>query len=106
MLSNDDFNTIYLCCRSRLLRIARSGVPCDADAEDVLHDAFTAFFKKSPAGLSIDEAKRYLFRCVSSALSDWWRDTLRRRDRHAALAEGDVNSTIANPLNILLRKEE
>ena len=73
MLTGADLAAVYENCRNHLLAVARRGVPCDADAEDVLHEAFARFFQRAPRALHPDEAGRYLTRCVVNAVSEWWR---------------------------------
>ncbi len=53
-------------------------LPCEAEAEDVLHEAFIRFFKKAPNLLRAEDTRRYLIRCVVNGVSDWWRATGRR----------------------------
>lgn len=73
MLSEADIRGIYQNCRGTLLGLARRGVPCEADAEDVLHRAFLRFLERAPQGMTPHEAERYLARCVTNAVADWWR---------------------------------
>lgn len=65
---------IYRSCRQMLLGLACRGVPCEADAEDVLHRVFLRFLERAPEGMTLPEAERYLVRCVSNAVADWWRN--------------------------------
>ncbi len=59
-LADRDFQEIYLSTKAQLLAIARRSVLCDADAEDVLHNAFTRFFERKPELLGREEARHYL----------------------------------------------
>ena len=90
MLTNRDFEVVYRCCKNRLLGIARRSVPCDADAEDVLHSAFARFFEKAPRHMDPDQAQGYLLRCVTNAAADWWRVNARQREHRQDTAEPDA----------------
>ena len=101
-----DLTTLYLCCRGRLLAMVRSGVPCEADAEDVLHTAFESFFQKAPGHLSVQEAERYLFRCVCNALAYWWRKSQRSLDAYRDFKNCRAESDMASPGEALVQQEE
>ena len=87
MLTSEDFRITYQGCKAHLLAIARKGVPCEADAEDVLHEAFIRFFKKAPNLPRAEDARRYLIRCVVNGVADWWR-AVGRRERSCRNGRG------------------
>ena len=111
-MSSYDVETIYRCCKDRLLNIARASLPNEADAEDALHDTFTRFFEKAPFELRAEEAQRYLIRCVTNAVCDWWRSNSRRQQhsevqqqRPEQFAENDpIKDLAAQEDSIMLKK--
>jgi RNA polymerase sigma-70 factor (ECF subfamily) len=71
-----------------LLLFARQWVPCSADAEDVVQDAFVRFWRSHQ---DVADPSGYLFACVKHCAWDRQRQTKRqlRREEAAARPEGE-----------------
>ena len=106
MLTGVELAALYENCRSHLLAVARRGVRCDADAEDVLHEAFTRFFQKAPRALKPDEASRYLTRCVLTAVAEWWRAARRQEKSWERVPDCPSESTAESPHAQAAEQEE
>lgn len=67
-----------------LILLARQYVPSHADAEDVVHEAFLAFWR-SPQ--SVADRTAYLYSCVRNTALNWLRTRKRRLVREVATAQ-------------------
>ena len=83
ILTDEDFMAIYRANKDRVLAIVCARLPSESDAEDVLQDAFRRFFEKVQPSFDQEHARRYLIRCVLTAVADWWRLRNRRKRTEA-----------------------
>ncbi len=67
-----------------LLLLARQYVNSHADAEDVVHDAFLAFWKTKHRA---EDPTAYLYSCVRNTSLNWIRNRRRRQQREQAQAQ-------------------
>jgi len=81
-----------------LVLIARHWVPPQADAEDVVQEAFVRFWKSRQR---VEEPVAYLYTCVKRCALDWQRGQRRRQHRDLAVAR-----TEGEPLFIAKPEQE
>lgn len=90
MAQDDDWTAWLQRHGPALLLLARQWTPSQADAEDVVQEAFMRFWRlRSKA----NDPAAYLFACVKSCAVDWLRGAARRVRREAAVAESVFEAT-------------
>ena len=84
-----------------MLLLARQFVPCAADAEDVVQEAFVRFWRsreRDRVGNSVTDAVAYLYACVKHAALDHLRGGRRRLRREEAVASARAELQSDEPL--------
>jgi RNA polymerase sigma-70 factor (ECF subfamily) len=78
-----------------LVLFARQWVVGQADAEDVVQDAFVRFWKSRER---VVDTTSYLYACVRHCALDWQRSRQRRSSREQATARPEAEPMFAGPL--------
>jgi RNA polymerase sigma-70 factor (ECF subfamily) len=75
--------------------LARQWLPCRADAEDVVQEAFVRFWRSRQR--AVDPAA-YLYACVKHCALEWQRSRSRRSRREVAAARPETEAWFAGSL--------
>jgi RNA polymerase sigma-70 factor (ECF subfamily) len=78
-----------------LVLLARHWVATQADAEDVVQEAFVRFWRSRE---SVHEPAAYLFSCVKHCALDWQRGRQRRQQRELVAARHEVEPLFTAPI--------
>jgi RNA polymerase sigma-70 factor (ECF subfamily) len=78
-----------------LVLLARQWVPCRADAEDVVQEAFVRFWRSRHRAT---DPAAYLYTCVKHCALDWQRHRKRQLRREEAVARPEGEPLFAGPL--------
>ena len=78
-----------------LILLARQWVPCRADAEDVVQEAFVRFWRSRHR---VSDPAAFFYACVKNVALDWQRNRKRQNRREEAVARADSSTLFAGPL--------
>jgi RNA polymerase sigma-70 factor, ECF subfamily len=78
-----------------LVLLARHWVSTQADAEDIVQEAFIRFWRSRA---SVQEPLAYLYSCVKHCALDWQRGRQRRQHRELAVARPEVEALFIAPI--------
>ena len=96
MAGDDDRWTVWLDQHiAALILFARQWVPCRADAEDVVQEAFIRFWRSRQHA---SDPAAYFYACVKHVALDWRRTRNRRSRREQATARSEATALFAGPL--------
>lgn len=78
-----------------LVLLARQWLPCRADAEDVVQEAFVRFWRSRQRAA---DPAAYLYACVKHCALEWQRSHRRRSRREQVAARPETEAWFAGPL--------
>jgi RNA polymerase sigma-70 factor (ECF subfamily) len=78
-----------------LVLLARQWLPCRADAEDVVQEAFVRFWRSRQQAA---DPAAYLYACVKHCALEWQRSRTRRSKREQAAARPETEAWFSGPL--------